>query len=124
MSLVSRNLGISGESHAVNYLQKKGYMIRARNERTKFGEIDIIAERNHKIVFIEVKTRSSLEKGKPYESVTYGKQKRLLRAAQYYILKNRLSAYKLSIGVISIIVNSSGKKNTIDFFEDIGSYDL
>jgi len=99
-------------------------MIRARNERTKFGEIDIIAERNHKIVFIEVKTRSSLGKGKPYESVTYGKQKRLLRAAQYYILKNRMSAYKLSIGVISIIGNSSGKKNTIDFFEDIGSYDL
>lgn len=122
MSLVSRSLGIYGESSATKYLQKKGYSILTKNEKNKFGEIDIVAQKKHKIVFIEVKTRSSLRSGKPYESVTYAKQKRLLRAAQYYILKNNLSAYKLSIGVISIITGDSENKEKVDFFEDIGNY--
>ena len=124
MSLVSRNLGIYGETQAIHYLQKKGYAISAKNVRTKYGEIDIVVQKNRKIVFIEVKTRSSLEKGKPYESVTYAKRKRLWKTAQYYILKNNLSAYKLSIGVISIITGDSENEEKVDFYEDIGSYEI
>ena len=53
-------LGRTGESKAVSFLKKKKYRILKKNYVTKIGEVDIIAEQNGVIVFIEVKTRDTL----------------------------------------------------------------
>jgi len=77
--------GVNGETIATKFLVKKGYDILALNYRARFGEVDIIAEIDEYIVFVEVKTRSEKAIYKPYEAVTVKKQQKILRAAMQYL---------------------------------------
>ena len=77
--------GRAGEDAAAQYLSARGYVILARNFRTRAGEIDIIARNNKTIVFVEVKTRSSVAYGFPAEYVTRRKQDKIIKAALYYL---------------------------------------
>ena len=106
----TRRLGIYGEDLACKYLQAKGYTILERNFRCRrFGEIDIVASKAGVLSFIEVKTRSSQRYGKPAESVTLAKQRKIYRVAQYYLqcagLMSRIPM--LSFDVIEIIIEGS-----------------
>jgi len=73
------------------YLEEQGYQVMARNFFTRYGELDIVARHEGYLVFIEVKYRSGTAFGAPEEAVTYYKQKHLISAAKYYLLKNGLS---------------------------------
>ena len=84
----NRQIGILGEKLALNFLLKNGYSLIEKNFRFGKNEIDIIAKKHNKYVFIEVKTRTNIIKGKPYESVTYRKQQTIRRAAEFFVLKN------------------------------------
>ena len=77
--------GVNGETIATKFLVKKGYDIVALNYRSRFGEVDIIAETDEYIVFVEVKTRSEKAIYKPFEAVTKQKQQKILRAAMQYL---------------------------------------
>ncbi len=86
--------GRQGEVSAARYLEQKGYTILARNQRTPFGEIDLIAEQcssdssltnDRVLVFVEVKTRLSSSLGPPEISITPRKQAHILAAAQAYL---------------------------------------
>lgn len=79
------SLGKIGEDIAAQYLASNGYTILIRNFRTRSGEIDIIAKWQKTIVFAEVKTRTQVNYGYPAEYVTRSKQKKLLKAAMYYL---------------------------------------
>ncbi|EAX48690.1 protein of unknown function UPF0102 [Thermosinus carboxydivorans Nor1] len=70
-------MGKMGENAAADYLARNGYKILMRNYRCRIGEIDIVAERQGTIVFVEVKTRSSEKFGFPAEAVNYRKQQKL-----------------------------------------------
>jgi len=83
-------LGQSGEELAAKYLELNGYAIIARNYRCRIGEIDIIAHKNEVLTFIEVKTRLTTITGYPAEAVTFTKQQKIRRTAQYYLLQNNL----------------------------------
>lgn len=83
-------LGQRGETFACRYLRRQGYTIVARQDRTRLGEIDIVAVQQKTIVFIEVKTRSAEEKGTPTEAVNAEKQQRLTRAALAYMRRHDL----------------------------------
>ena len=72
--------------YAVKYLQLDGYKINMRNYRCKTGEIDIIAVKDDVLSFVEVKTRYSLVAGRPAETVTFTKQQKIRRIAQYYMM--------------------------------------
>ncbi|MBN1929022.1 MAG: YraN family protein [Chlorobiaceae bacterium] len=78
-------LGTEGEAIAARYLVAHGYRIVERNYRFHRNEIDIIALDDEALCFIEVKTRASLAKGHPAESVTLRKQKEIARAAAGYL---------------------------------------
>ncbi|HAV42662.1 TPA: YraN family protein [bacterium] len=78
-------LGKRGEKRAADYLQKRGYTILAQNFRTPLGEIDIIAQEKGTIVFIEVKTRSSVVFGQAEEAVNLSKQHQISKVAQIYL---------------------------------------
>ena len=78
-------LGQRGEDLAASYLQKKGYKIIQRNYKTMIGEIDIIARDRDDLVFIEVKTRESLEYGHPFESVNKNKRCKIANVAMLYL---------------------------------------
>jgi putative endonuclease len=74
-------LGRQGEEYAAQYLTDAGYRIVARNWRCPQGEIDLVASHGDEIVFVEVKTRSSLRFGHPFEAITVAKLARLRRLA-------------------------------------------
>ncbi|MEK7633396.1 MAG: YraN family protein [Patescibacteria group bacterium] len=119
MSLYQKNLGKIGEDLALDYLKSHRFSILEKNFHSKFGEIDIVAEKNHCLYFIEVKTRSNLNHGAPFEAVNKRKIYHIKKAAQYYLLKNDYPDYKLKVGVFSILM--MGEKPEIKFWENIDS---
>ena len=74
-----KQIGSEGEEIACNYLIKEGYKIIKRNWHFGHGEIDIIAKRNNVLVFIEVKSRKTLEYGPPELAVTKKLDSRFIR---------------------------------------------
>lgn len=94
-------------------------MIIKKNFRSPFGEVDIIAKKNNILHFIEVKTRKSLRFGQPYEAVNFYKLKHLKKTIDYYLLKKKLYDYKLSLDVISIILDSKNQPLKISFFKNL-----
>src|SRR5512136_238997 len=84
-------LGARGEEQAAGWLIQHGYIIRDRNWRSGRTEIDIIAENNENIVFVEVKTRSSDFQIHPRDAVNVPKQRTIIYAASNYIDRFRLN---------------------------------
>ena len=84
MAVNKRKIGSKYEALAAEYLQKKGYRIVERNFRSPFGEIDIIAEKDGVIVYVEIKYRSSMRYGDPLEAVDFRKQRQICRVANYH----------------------------------------
>lgn len=80
-----KELGNKGEDFAAEYYRKLGYNITARNYSCRGGEIDIIAEDEEYIIFVEVKSRSENALYHPSEAVDLNKQKRLTIAATKYL---------------------------------------
>lgn len=81
-------LGDFGEDAACRYLRKHRFRILARNFSCRFGEIDIIARNRDFLVFAEVKLRKNAEHGEAREFVTPAKQRRVIMAAEYWLLKH------------------------------------
>lgn len=85
----NKDIGKKGEKIAERYLKRHGYIILERNFLVRGSEIDIIAEKNDEIHFIEVKTRTERSLGDPIEAVTYYKRKALIHGAKVYLMKNQ-----------------------------------
>ena len=104
-----QRLGQIGEKKVAGYLVQKGYTILVQNYRCKAGEIDIIARDGGELVFIEVKTRSSLSYGSPAEAVTRKKQRQISRAAQWYLAEQKLFDVPARFDVIAVL--GAGQEN-------------
>ena len=111
--------GRLGEQIAKDYLLEKGYQILEQNYHSHWGEIDLIVKKGDKISFIEVKTKVGTAKGQPYESFTPRKKHNLMRPIQYYLLQNNLKSYKLSLDVISILLEEDKSIEKIIHFENV-----
>ena len=94
--------GKLGEKIAAKYLISKGMKIICTNCRVKFGEIDIIAKLKNKIVFVEVKSRTSKDYGLACEAVDLKKIKKITAVAKYYILVNNLKNYEMRFDVVEV----------------------
>ncbi len=79
--------GNAGEQLAADFLAQKGFEIVERNYRHKKSEIDLIVRKANWLIFVEVKTRSSIAFGHPEEFVDYKKVKKILEGAEHYIYK-------------------------------------
>ena len=84
------DVGREGEALAANFLQQKGYEIVDRNWRYGPKEIDIVARDGDTMVFVEVKTRSTLAFELPQEAVTKRKMKNLVEAADAYLIQHNI----------------------------------
>lgn len=102
------SLGRCGEDAAALYLGTQGYSILARNLRTPVGEIDIIAQKDKTLVFVEVKTRRSLVFGTPQEAVGPRKQRQIIRAALWYLSDAHYRRFQPRFDVIAILYPASG----------------
>lgn len=83
-----RQLGRWGEKLVAEDLQRKGWTIAATNFRCRLGELDIVTENERYLVFVEVKLRKNARFGAACEAVTPSKQRKLLAAAQYYLISH------------------------------------
>lgn len=108
--------GRKGEEAALQHLLKEGYLLRARNYRCRWGEIDIIVQRGEELVFVEVRSRKSLAFGMPQESISMQKKKRMRQVARYYLAKELGGCWKGTVrfDVIAIVF---GKREELTFFE-------
>jgi putative endonuclease len=107
--------GRQGENDAVEYLKQKGYQILHQNYRYKRAEIDIIAQKDTLLVFLEVKTRSNLSFGMPESFVNANKASLITKAADQYIFQQNWHG-NIRFDIISVIITP--QKTEIEHFED------
>ena len=102
MSETAKILGQVGEDFAAKYLEKNNYKILDRNYKIRAAEIDIIAEKDNAIIFVEVKTRSNIRHGFPVEAVDLKKQKRIISAASVYLQDEKYFDFNCRFDVIEV----------------------
>ncbi len=93
----NQRVGKWGEEAVATYLVGRGYEIVARNARTPYGEIDIVARQAEITIFIEVKTRTSNKMGLPEDSVTLRKQAHMLACAEHYAAENAIDHWQIDV---------------------------
>jgi len=94
--------GKEGEKIAAAYLKKNGYEIIEINFRCPIGEIDIVAKEENDLVFVEVKTRKSIELGYPEQAVGMRKQKKMSQLALWYMQKRKIADTNARFDVVAI----------------------
>ncbi|MBW1917062.1 MAG: YraN family protein [Deltaproteobacteria bacterium] len=105
-----RILGQAGEELAAATLKRQGYKILERNYTTPLGEVDLIAQHQGALVFVEIKTRKSKTFGSAREAISSRKQARLHRVAQYYLKHRRLTPRPMRFDVVAISVQGQDIK--------------
>ena len=118
MSDQRRGLGRYGERLARRHLEANGYSILGSNYRTKSGEIDLVAERDRTLVFIEVRTRRGAEFGSPAESVTAEKRSHMVAAAEEYLQATDALDTEWRIDLVSIEIGEGGGVKRLDILEN------
>ncbi len=114
-----KNFGASAERVAALHLEQRGYRILARNVRTRYGEIDLIAEDADGIAFVEVKARRGRAYGAPEEAITPRKQLKLVQLADAFIAENEIfSDQTWRIDVVAVELDSSGKLIRLDIVKN------
>lgn len=102
-----KTAGILGEVAAAKFYRRAGFSLAASNYRTRFGEIDLVAENAHYLVFAEVKTRAENSMILPREAVTPAKQRRIIAAAQGYLEKFGDGGKQIRFDVIEVTHNGA-----------------
>ena len=113
-----RDTGILGEKLAQDFLKKQGYRIIETNYRCPEGEIDIVARHKDYLVFIEVRTKKSLQFGSPEESITPTKKERLRTTAAHYQQTHDNLPLLWRIDVVAVELNQKGKLSRIELIEN------
>ena len=108
-------LGKKGEQLAIDYLVKKGYVIRDKNWRFQKAEVDIIAQKKDILAVVEVKTRSTIEFGNPQDFVNPNKIKLLVSAIDEYVISKELDV-EVRFDIIAIV--SENNNFIIEHLED------
>jgi len=119
VSQARRRLGALGERLAAHHLEAKGYRIRARNYRCPAGEMDIVAEKDGCLAFVEVRTRRGHALGTPQESVTAAKQTRLVAVAQSYCQEHGLEGTDQRIDVVAVEISPAGHLLRLEHIEGV-----
>jgi len=122
-----QKVGNLGEEIGCKFLEKHGFLIKDRNYRKKWGELDIVAEKDNLLHFIEVKSVSHPPSGEagetdhnPEENVHPWKQKRLARAIQTYLLEKKIpEETEWQIDIMAIFLDFKTKKAKIRMTENV-----
>ena len=116
-------VGKIGENLARKYLEDNGYKILEQNYKTKYAEIDLIAEKSagffgkSTLVFVEVRSKTGEQFGTPEETLNYNKLNRLVRAAFCYMARYPGKAYRLD--AVCVVFDPSGKITRLTHHENI-----
>lgn len=103
MTQARKALGVAGEDAVTQWYLDQGYQILARNWRCREGELDVIAQQGRTIVFCEVKTRSSMAFGSPFEAVTATKRKRIRHLAMAWLNETDMRSDQIRFDVAGVM---------------------
>ncbi len=112
------SLGAWGEARAREHLLAQGYTLLASNWRCPEGELDLVAEIEAMLVFVEVKTRRSTAFGRPEEAVSAAKARHLVQAALSYLEASQLADRDWRIDVIAITAARGPRLAQLEHFVD------
>ena len=107
-----REYGDEGEEAAVRLLEAQGYRVRARQYSCRYGELDVVAERGELLCFVEVRMRSTAVWGDPSHTVSWEKQRKVVKAALHYLMAHRVRDRMVRFDVISVV--GRGEKATVE----------
>ncbi len=109
--------GLWGELYSSRYLRDKGYKLLTGNYRCRIGEIDLIAQKDGVLCFIEVKTRGEDPMFSPMEAVDIHKRNRIIGAAQSY-LHCTGSELPSRFDVIEVILGKNYELKSLNHIKD------
>jgi putative endonuclease len=98
-----RALGSRGEQAVAEWYEAHGYEVVARNWRCRDGELDLIVKQGRRLVFCEVKTRTTTAFGAPAEAVTRPKQARIRRLAARWLQEAPIRAVSIRFDVAAVL---------------------
>lgn len=115
---VRHRLGRAGEELAAQHLERLGYVVLARNHRTRFGELDLVALDGRTIVFVEVKTRRG--GGRPWDSLHERKRGRVRRMAIAYLheVHDRPRTREVRFDAIGVTLDARHRLLALEHLED------
>ena len=114
-----QQVGRQGEDIAADYLQIKGYQILDRNYHSRFGEVDLVAEKDGVIVFVEVKARTNNRFGLPEESVTPEKLEKIYDTALFWLQEHPELPDDWRVDVIAIQLDKAHNPRDIQHYINI-----
>ena len=111
-------LGRAGERVAAQHLERLGYSIVARNHRTRFGEIDIVAADRRSLVFVEVKTRRG--RGRPWDALGERKQRQVRNMGLAFLTEvdDRPKRSSVRFDAIGVTFDAAGRLVSLDHLEN------
>ncbi len=118
MKTGNKKLGDLAEKLAVKFLKRRGYEILAKKYRGAGGEIDIVAREKGSLVFVEVRSKSGLDFGLPYETINYEKRKRLERVAVEFQKRFKLIDRDSRFDCVSVLFDENFKALKVDLIKD------
>lgn len=95
--------GDAAEVQVAQLLVAFGYRIRDRKFMCRYGEVDVIAEKDGVVCFVEVRMRSHAAWGDPAHTVSHAKQRKVVKAALHYMFQNDLSDRMIRFDVVSVV---------------------
>jgi putative endonuclease len=113
-----KQTGLQGEIIARDFLKKKGYRVLETNYRCREGEIDIIARQRDSLVFLEVRTKTSVDFGSAQESITATKRRHLKRSAYHYLSSHPDSPALWRIDFIAVELDGDCQLKKIEHLEN------
>lgn len=116
----NREIGDKYEEKAVELLISRNYRILERNYRVKAGEIDIIAEKDEIVVFVEVKYRGTIKFGYGLEAVDYKKIRRIYSAAKIYLTLTGKLSREVRFDCISFLGDKISWTKNLAWGDEIG----
>ena len=112
-----RSLGDVAERMAAKHLESQGYTIRELNARTRYGEIDIVAEKDETLAFVEVRCRRGNYMGSAVESLSAAKQRRLVSLAEAYGSDDQDLPEGRRIDLVAVDLTTDGRLQSLQHIE-------
>jgi putative endonuclease len=112
-----QQLGKKSEQLAARHLRRQGLRILEMNHRCRLGEIDIVAKEGETVVFVEVKSKTSRERGRPEEMITAAKRRKLTDLASAYLGRRGWRRGPARFDVVTILWGP-GREKTVKYYRN------
>lgn len=113
-----QGLGEQGELLAAQHLEEEGYTILDTNWRCTAGELDIIAQENDTLAFVEVRTRRGRRGPTPEQSLTPAKRTKLIELARTYLQEHELTTVRWRIDFVAVVMDGRGVLQRVELLRN------